>query len=106
MWGEGLACCTPHELNRNQRLPWVSQGPAHSPCKRKTEKPRYTGQSVPEATSVLPLGQTESPLTSGGGTGGPGLQGLRPEEATRQASVANTARDLRQPERVRLRPSR
>lgn len=63
-------------------------------------------RSVPEATSVLPLGQTESPLTSGGGAGGPGLQGPRPEEGTRQASVANAARDLRQPERVRLRPSR
>lgn len=72
--------------------------------KKKTEKARYPGPWVPKATSVLPLGQTKSSLTPGGGGRGPGLQALRPEEATGQASIANAACDMQQPELVQLRP--
>lgn len=48
-----------------------TQGPPGSSTflhSKKTEKLRHEGLSIPEASSVLPLRQTRSTLTSGVGT--------------------------------------
>lgn len=54
---------------------------------------------------MLPLGQTKSPLTSGTGAGALSCRARGLREATGQASVANTAFDMRQPEQSGSDPS-
>lgn len=104
----------PPVLPKESSVTSAEQGPRRFPGfpraqhilhgKRKTEKARYPGLWVPKATSVLPLGQTKSSLTPGGRGRGPELQAPRLEEATGQASIANAACDMQQPELVQLRP--